>query len=187
MQFLFLCLTDALWGVDSILQVITIKWIFCYLGRYMYGDYPLWWTLLMMMTMMIMICTSFTVDTTPPTVTCINNIVQTVELGVSSAVVTFTEPTATDLSGQANLITRTNAPGDTFPLGTTTVTYVFADNSGNTADPCTFTITVNTGRSASLLSVYMYWKLIGNDCWVVGKSKLLCTVEPHYARGRMWT
>ncbi|XP_072172386.1 uncharacterized protein [Diadema setosum] len=84
------------------------------------------------------------VDTTPPTVTCINDIVQTVELGSSGAQVFFTEPSATDLSGQANLITRTAAPGDTFPVGTTTVTYLFADNSGNQAAPCTFTVTVAT-------------------------------------------
>ena len=86
------------------------------------------------------------VDTTPPTVTCINDIVQVVELGTSGTQVFFTEPSATDISGQVSLLSRTNSPGDTYPVGVTTVTYVFVDNAGNTADPCTFTITVNTSK-----------------------------------------
>ena len=86
------------------------------------------------------------VDTTPPSVTCIDDIVQTVELGTTSVVVFFTEPSATDISGTALLQSRTNAPGDSFPVGTTTVSYVFVDNSGNQADPCTFTVTVATGQ-----------------------------------------
>ena len=75
-----------------------------------------------------------------------NDIVQTVELGTAGTQVFFTEPSATDVSGQASLLSRTNAPGDTYPVGVTTVTYIFVDNSGNAADPCTFTITVNTGK-----------------------------------------
>ena len=88
-----------------------------------------------------------TVDTTPPTVSCINDIVRTIELGQSGVQVFFTEPTASDVSGQVNLISRTASPGDTFAVGVTTVTYVFVDGSGNQAAPCTFTVTVNTGTS----------------------------------------
>ncbi|XP_030829213.1 mucin-3A isoform X28 [Strongylocentrotus purpuratus] len=86
--------------------------------------------------------TVFAVDTTPPSVVCTNNVFQTVELGTNPVQVFYTEPTASDISGQANLVSRTNVPGDSFPVGTSTVTYVFADNSGNTADACSFTITV---------------------------------------------
>ncbi|XP_041472959.1 hyalin isoform X50 [Lytechinus variegatus] len=85
-----------------------------------------------------------TVDTTPPTVNCVNNIVQTVELGATSVVLNYAEPTATDISGTAFLVSRSSAPGDSFPLGSTTVTYVFSDQSGNNAQPCVFTITVGT-------------------------------------------
>ncbi|XP_063960800.1 mucin-17-like [Lytechinus pictus] len=91
--------------------------------------------------------TVFSVDTTPPTVVCTNNIFQTVELGTNSAEVVFTEPTASDISGQANLVSRTAAPGDSFPIGTTTVTYIFADNSGNVAEDCSFTITITAQDS----------------------------------------
>ena len=78
--------------------------------------------------------------------TCINDIERTIELGTSSVPVVFVEPSATDISGQASLLSRSNAPGDSFPVGVTTVTYIFVDNAGNQADPCVFTVTVNTGK-----------------------------------------
>ena len=59
----------------------------------------------------------------------------------------YAEPTATDISGTAFLVSRTNLPGEFFPVGTTTITYVFSDASGNDADPCTFTINVIAGES----------------------------------------
>ncbi|XP_071819452.1 uncharacterized protein [Apostichopus japonicus] len=83
-------------------------------------------------------------DNVPPTiVNCPTGILINVELGETSSQAFWTEPSATDLSGQANLVTRTNQPGDNFPLGPTLVTYVFRDNSGN-SDQCQFTVTVGT-------------------------------------------
>lgn len=85
-------------------------------------------------------------DTVPPTiVNCPTGILINVELGETSSQAFWTEPSATDLSGQANLVTRTNQPGDNFPLGPTVVTYVFRDNSGN-SDQCQFTVTVGTSE-----------------------------------------
>ena len=98
------------------------------------------------------VLSSITVDTTPPSVVCTNNVFQTVELGTNPVQVFYTEPTASDISGQANLVSRTNVPGDSFPVGTSTVTYVFADNSGNSADACSFTITVTARKSIFLLT-----------------------------------
>ncbi|HEY0652270.1 MAG TPA: family 10 glycosylhydrolase [Chryseosolibacter sp.] len=44
----------------------------------------------------------------------------------------WVEPTATDNCTTAmSFSSRTHAPGDSFPVGTTTVTYVFTDESGN--------------------------------------------------------
>ncbi|XP_072169503.1 uncharacterized protein [Diadema setosum] len=87
--------------------------------------------------------TVFTVDTTPPVPTCPANIIRTIELGQTSIVVTWIEPTATDISGVANIVSRTSNSGDSFSPGTTDVIYTFADGSGNTAS-CTFAITVQT-------------------------------------------
>ena len=80
-------------------------------------------------------------DTIPPTIACINDVVDTVNTGVTGTIVTWTEPTATDNSGTATLSSRTHAPGTFFLVGTTDVTYTFVDSSGNSAT-CTFTVTV---------------------------------------------
>ncbi|PIK56482.1 putative hyalin [Apostichopus japonicus] len=81
------------------------------------------------------------VDNIPPVVSCINDITQEIPLNSFGVVVEFTEPTATDNSGTASVLSATRRPGQFFQTGTTTVTYIFADPSGNTAD-CVFDITV---------------------------------------------
>jgi len=66
-----------------------------------------------------------------------------------SAVVTWTEPVSTDNCG----ITSSNnshSSGDSFPVGTTTVTYDVADASGNTAG-CSFVITVEDDQAPELV------------------------------------
>ena len=55
-------------------------------------------------------------------------------------VVSWTVPTASDNCGFSSLSSSHN-PGDTFPLGNTTVTYTADDGNGNTAT-CSFTVTV---------------------------------------------
>ena len=81
------------------------------------------------------------VDTTPPVITVPSNtITRVVELGNSGVNVFYSEPTASDISGTANLVSRTAQPGDFFPVGQTVVTYTFQDPSGN---PASGTVTVN--------------------------------------------
>ena len=70
----------------------------------------------------------------------------TVGLNISGVVVKFTEPTATDNSGVVTLQSRTHAPGQFFIVGSTPVTYVFVDGSGNT-EQYTFNVVVTEGRT----------------------------------------
>jgi hypothetical protein len=89
--------------------------------------------------------TSFTVtviDNVPPIIAqCPAN--QTIEAtGASGAIASWPLPTATDNSGVVTL-TRTvgPAPGSTFPVGATPVTYTATDPSANSAT-CNFTVTI---------------------------------------------
>ncbi|PIK34616.1 hyalin [Apostichopus japonicus] len=83
----------------------------------------------------------FSVDDTPPDVTCIQDITRIVTIDSTGTTVSWTEPTATDTSGVVSLQSRSHAPGDFFSPGTTQVTYIFVDPSGQTAF-CIFTVTV---------------------------------------------
>jgi hypothetical protein len=69
-----------------------------------------------------------------------SNITQSNDAGACSAAVSFTAPTASDNCGIASF-SGDAASGDTFPVGTTTVTYTATDIHGNTATG-SFTITV---------------------------------------------
>ena len=88
-----------------------------------------------------------TVDTTPPTVTnCPLDQTIEIEFGVESdGQATWTLPIATDLSGVANLISSPPTLPARFPLGTTTIMYIYQDASGNINSDCSFTITVTAG------------------------------------------
>ena len=68
-----------------------------------------------------------------------------VELGTSGITVTWEEPTATDISGVATLVSRNPAPNTFFTVGTTPVTYIFEDASNNRAE-CIFNVVVTTGK-----------------------------------------
>ncbi|XP_072051852.1 hyalin-like [Amphiura filiformis] len=83
------------------------------------------------------------VDSVPPTVSCPQDVTQTVPFGSFNPVtVTWMEPVTSDNSGNVVLVSRSRNPGDTFTLGpSTTVTYNYQDNSGNRA-MCSFTVTV---------------------------------------------
>ena len=84
------------------------------------------------------------VDSTPPDIVGgPNSIMETVPLGSSSGVVDWTEPTATDNSGGEVTVVRSHQPGDTFPVGTTQVIYIFTDQAGNSAT-YTFPVTGNS-------------------------------------------
>ena len=60
---------------------------------------------------------------------------------MTSRIVTWTEPTATDNSGMTPTVTQSHQPGDSFPIRTTQVAYTFTDMAGNIA-VCTFTVTI---------------------------------------------
>ncbi|MCK4340656.1 MAG: HYR domain-containing protein, partial [Phycisphaerae bacterium] len=87
---------------------------------------------------------AITLDWTDPTIIgCPSDITQSNDTGNCSAVVTWTAPTANDNCPGVTL-TPSHNPGDTFPVGVTTVTYTAEDACGNTnATPCSFTVTVN--------------------------------------------
>ena len=82
-------------------------------------------------------------DTTAPVITgCpLNAISVTTPAGSNSATASWTEPTATDDSGVAPTRSRSHAPGSSFPVGTTLVTYRFTDRSGN-SEICQFQVVV---------------------------------------------
>ena len=73
-------------------------------------------------------------DTEIPTVldTPSNKTVNT-DARLPNARVSWTPPTAIDNSGEAVTLASDYSPGDTFPIGTTTVTYTAMDPYGNTA------------------------------------------------------
>ncbi|MEI7897215.1 MAG: HYR domain-containing protein, partial [bacterium] len=92
---------------------------------------------------------SFTVtvtDNQKPVITgCPSNITANTSSGSCNAVVSWTEPEATDnCTAPGSLIWyKSHTPGSTFSVGTTTVTYTTTDTNGNTSIPCSFTVTVS--------------------------------------------
>lgn len=86
-------------------------------------------------------------DTEEPTFTdCPSDIAQARDNGVCGANVSWTEPTFSDNSGQVN-VTKTHSPGDFFSAGTTRVSYVGEDPSGN-VDSCVFFVTIEVDNYA---------------------------------------
>ncbi len=85
-------------------------------------------------------------DTQAPVVSgCPSDITLTVPAGTSNATASWIPPTATDDCGGVTS-TSTHNPGDSFPLGTTTVTYTFTDGAGNSV-PCEFDVTITADPS----------------------------------------
>ncbi len=81
-------------------------------------------------------------DTEQPVITgCPNDIQVQAPDGLTSTVVTWIEPTATDNSGIEPTRVRTRVPGSSFSIGTTEVQYTFSDQAGNVA-LCTFDVIV---------------------------------------------
>ena len=66
------------------------------------------------------------------------------DASLPSTTVSWTPPTASDNSGEAVTLTSNYSPGDTFPIGTTTVTYTATDTNGNIGTS-TFNVVV-TGK-----------------------------------------
>jgi len=81
------------------------------------------------------------VDIEPPVISsCPADITVTADTSYCGAVVSWIAPTATD--NCSVVVTSTHNPGDTFTVGTTTVTYTATDAAGLT-DQCSFDITVD--------------------------------------------
>ena len=94
-------------------------------------------------------CVFFTVgDSVPPVVSgCpTQDVTGTVLQGASTAVVSWTAPTATDNSGGFVSVVSNRSPGQSFNIGMTAIQYTFTDPSGNPAF-CRFTVTVSSGKS----------------------------------------
>ena len=81
------------------------------------------------------------IDEQIPTITGIpSDIVQSTDVGSSTAAVSWSDPTASDNSGSVNL-TSSHSSGSTFSIGDTIVTYTAVDASYNSAN-ATFTVTI---------------------------------------------
>ncbi|XP_072044883.1 uncharacterized protein [Amphiura filiformis] len=82
-------------------------------------------------------------DTNPPVIAgCPSDIYKTVEIGTLATHVSWNEPIASDISGNAELLTATHKPGEEFDVGTTPVSYTYTDGSNNSAT-CGFRIHIS--------------------------------------------
>lgn len=84
----------------------------------------------------------------PALTSCPADISQSTDPNMCDAVVTWTEPTASD-NCPGVMRTSTHSPGDTFPLGTTTVTYTATDVAGNFVS-CSFDITITDDQDPEI-------------------------------------
>ncbi|XP_072177721.1 hyalin-like [Diadema setosum] len=88
---------------------------------------------------------SFTVyvtDMEEPTISCPDNISTTTTPGMSTGLVNWTLPEASDNSGNVNVIRDTNGTtADIFPIGISRVWYTALDDAGN-RNNCSFVVTI---------------------------------------------
>ena len=86
-------------------------------------------------------------DNTPPVLEfCHDDITETVEGGEESKLVHWSDPVASDLSGNVSLSFQSHFSGDRFPVGNTKVTYIFVDSSGN-SKLCEFYVRIRAPSS----------------------------------------
>ncbi|RSK40435.1 LamG-like jellyroll fold domain-containing protein [Mangrovimonas spongiae] len=89
-------------------------------------------------------------DITNPTITCPSDITTTNDIGLCSAVVTYTTPSGNDNCGIQSITQIAGlASGSTFPVGTTTNTFQITDVGGNSTT-CSFTVTVDDNENPSI-------------------------------------
>ena len=91
-------------------------------------------------------------DAVPPTITCSGAQTQTADAGVCTAAVTVTGPTTGDNCGVASVTNDYNGTADasdTYPVGTTVVTWTVTDIHGNT-NTCTQNITVTDDEDPTI-------------------------------------
>jgi gliding motility-associated-like protein len=92
--------------------------------------------------------------TLPVILTCPSNISINAAAGSCTGVATWTEPVGSDnCTASGSLIWNKNhSSGDSFPIGTTTVTYTAQDATGNTSLPCSFNVTVNDNQLPTIIA-----------------------------------
>ena len=100
---------------------------------------------------------SFTVsvadDEAPSIVSLPADIVQPTDAGLATAVVNWAEPTANDNAPGATITRAAGpAPGSTFPIGVTTITYEAEDASGNVVS-ASFTVTIEDGEAPAIVGL----------------------------------
>ena len=76
------------------------------------------------------------VDQENPSCVDITGTTQIAPFGSQSIPVVFQEPQATDNSNTVMIVSRDRTPGSNFPIGTTSVCYMFEDPSSNRATCC---------------------------------------------------
>ena len=81
-------------------------------------------------------------DQKPVISNCPSDITVSAASDTCGTAVSWTEPTASDNCTGNISWTKSAQPGDFFPTGSTTVTYVATDESGNESNICAFTVTV---------------------------------------------
>ena len=98
---------------------------------------------------------SFTVtviDAEAPTVSnCPTDITVAAATGNCSGTATWTAPVFTDNCASTLTVTSSHNPGDSFPAGTTTVTYTATDPSGNSVT-CSFEVSINDNELPTVVN-----------------------------------
>ncbi|PTX43743.1 putative secreted protein (Por secretion system target) [Christiangramia gaetbulicola] len=88
---------------------------------------------------------SFTViitDNEDPVISCPGNINESIAFGETGKIINYSMPSISDYCGDPSIIQTSGlAPGEVFPVGTTTNTFVVNDGNGNSAT-CSFTVTI---------------------------------------------
>lgn len=85
-------------------------------------------------------------DQAPTVAICPSDITVDAQAGVCGAVVNYSAPTFNDNcdgNGLVGTLISGPASGETFPIGTTTVTYEYTDAAGNTPATCSFDVIVS--------------------------------------------
>ncbi len=94
-------------------------------------------------------------DTTMPTqATCPADIVVNTDAGLCNATVSYTVPTFDDDcdgTGISGNLVEGLASGVQFPIGVTTVKYIYTDATGNVSDTCSFDVTVADNEQPSAI------------------------------------
>ena len=91
----------------------------------------------------LIICFNWIVNTRPPQlINCPPCKIKTNKVDSLSYKLTWIEPDAWEPFDNVTLLVKTHAPGDVFPVGSTSVVYFFVDSSFNLA-VCNFTVYVD--------------------------------------------